>query len=127
MTGRPTLAQLVEYFVATATPAREPVGVNRAATHSNAAVVERMFNRKTGERAQALYNGNFEGLYSSQSEAVLALLNYIAFETDDREQTAQVFEGCALYRESKYANPTPVRCDREDAMRFRSSLPTVVR
>lgn len=97
-------------------------GFDAPQTQSNAAIVERMFNRKSGGKAKALYNGNFSN-YSTQSEADFALLDYIAYETDNREQVASLFEGSGLYRSSKYANRRELLMS-EIAKSFDRKVPT---
>lgn len=63
-------------------------------------IIDKARNCKTGNLFQLLYNGNWEGLYNSQSEADLALCNQLAFWTQkDAQQMDRVFRLSGLYRD----------------------------
>ncbi|MFW6002274.1 MAG: hypothetical protein ACOCQD_02955 [archaeon] len=63
-----------------------------------------MENDRTG-KFEALYNGYWEDKYESQSQAEMALCNYLAMQTDDEEQIKNIIENSGLYRK---------KWDRED-------------
>lgn len=66
----------------------------------DAEIIDRARNCKTGALFQLLYSGNWEGLYSSQSEADLAFCNHLAFWTQkNEEQMDRIFRQSGLYRE----------------------------
>lgn len=54
---------------------------------------------KNGEKFSALYAGNWESYYTSQSEADQALCNILAFYTKDAEQMDRLFRGSDLMRD----------------------------
>lgn len=63
-------------------------------------IIDKARNCKTGNLFQLLYNGNWEGLYNSQSEADLALCNQLAFWTQkDAQQMDRIFRLSGLYRD----------------------------
>lgn len=62
-------------------------------------VVDRARNSKTGNLFQLLYNGNWQGIYNSQSEADLAFCNMLAFWTQKNEaQMDSIFRASGMYR-----------------------------
>lgn len=63
-------------------------------------VIDKARACKTGHLFQLLYAGNWEGVYSSQSEADLALCNHLAFWTQrDAMQMDRIFRTSGLYRD----------------------------
>ena len=71
--------------------------------YSDEEVLERMFNAVNGEKAQDLYNGDYQGYYKSQSEADLALVNIIGFYSRNRVQIKRLFRQSGLgIREKAY-------------------------
>ena len=63
-------------------------------------IVDKARNSKSGNLFSLLYGGSWEGIYSSQSEADLALCNQLAFWTQkNAEQMDRIFRTSALYRE----------------------------
>lgn len=63
-------------------------------------IIDKARNCKTGNLFQLLYNGNWQGIYSSQSEADLALCNQLAFWTQkDAQQMDRIFRLSGLYRD----------------------------
>ena len=71
--------------------------------YSDEDVLERMFNAVNGEKAQDLYNGDYQGYYKSQSEADLALVNIIGFYSRNRVQIKRLFRQSGLgIREKAY-------------------------
>lgn len=62
-------------------------------------IIDKARNCKTGALFQLLYSGNWQGVYSSQSEADLALCNQLAFWTQrDKAQIDRIFRTSGLYR-----------------------------
>lgn len=62
-------------------------------------IIEKARNCKTGALFQLLYSGNWQGLYSSQSEADLSLCNQLAFWTQkDAVQMDRIFRTSGLMR-----------------------------
>lgn len=63
-------------------------------------VVDKARNCKSGYLFQMLYSGNWQGVYSSQSEADLALCNQLAFWTQkNQEQMDRIFRTSGLMRQ----------------------------
>lgn len=75
----------------------------RKSKHFNNSISEllnRAFTSKNGFRIEALYNGNWQSLYNSQSEADQALCNYLAFWLDrDFNDVDNAFSNSGLYRD----------------------------
>ena len=66
---------------------------------SDQEVVDKARNCKTGNLFNILYSGNWQGVYSSQSEADLALCNQLAFWTQrNEEQIDRIFRTSGLMR-----------------------------
>lgn len=62
-------------------------------------IVDKARNCKSGYLFNMLYQGTWQGLYSSQSEADLALCNQLAFWTQKNEsQMDRIFRASGLYR-----------------------------
>ncbi len=67
---------------------------------SDQEVIDKARNCKTGYLFNILYSGNWQGVYSSQSEADLALCNQLAFWTQkDAKQMDRIFKTSGLYRD----------------------------
>lgn len=63
-------------------------------------IIDKARGCKTGSLFQMLYGGNWEGLYSSQSEADLALCNQLAFWTQrNPAQMDRIFKSSGLMRD----------------------------
>lgn len=60
--------------------------------------LEKAFRSKVGPRIQLLYSGDWSG-YPSRSNADLALVNHLAFYTQDPKQLDSLFRNSGLYRE----------------------------
>lgn len=73
--------------------------------YSDEEVLERMFNAVNGDKARDLYNGDYQGYYSSQSEADLALVNIISFYSRFRDQIKRLFHQSALGMREKAYRP----------------------
>ncbi|MFD2446691.1 phage/plasmid primase, P4 family [Bacillus sp. CGMCC 1.16607] len=62
-------------------------------------VLNKMFNAKNGKKIADLFNGSTSSSYSSDSEADLAMCNYLAYWTNgNAEQMDRLFRRSALYR-----------------------------
>lgn len=62
-------------------------------------VIDKARNSRSGNLFNLLYSGNWQGVYSSQSEADLALCNQLAFWTQrNTEQMDRIFRTSGLYR-----------------------------
>ena len=66
---------------------------------SDADIIETLKGGKQANKFNALWQGRWEPLYNSQSEADLALCNIIAFHANDKTQVDSLFRQSALYRE----------------------------
>ncbi len=63
-------------------------------------LLRRAMRAKNGDKFSALWQGNFSSEYPSQSEADLALCNFLAFWTDgDSARIDRLFRSSGLYRE----------------------------
>lgn len=63
-------------------------------------ILERAFCSKQFAKVESLYDGNWQGLYSSQSEADQALCNYLAFWLNKNPSNIdRAFRESGLYRE----------------------------
>jgi len=62
-------------------------------------IIDRARQSKTGGAFEVLYQGQWEGLYASQSEADLAFCNMLAFWTQKNyQQMDRIFRSSGLYR-----------------------------
>ena len=65
----------------------------------DAEIIDKARNCKSGTLFQLLYSGNWEGIYSSQSEADIAFCNQLAFWTQKNStQMDRIFRHSGLYR-----------------------------
>lgn len=64
-------------------------------------IISKASGAVNGEKFQRLYNGDFQTLYPSQSEADFALVDIIAFYTQNRAQIARIFRASALGQRDK--------------------------
>lgn len=60
-------------------------------------VLDLMFSARNGATVEAIFNGRVD--YGSPSEADFALINHIAFYTQDVDQIIRIMKSSALYRE----------------------------
>lgn len=73
--------------------------VEQVVNMSDQEVIDKARNCKTGNLFNILYSGNWQGVYSSQSEADLALCNQLAFWTQrNEEQIDRIFRTSGLMR-----------------------------
>lgn len=68
---------------------------------SDATLLERATNAENGFKFKQLWEGDWTGLYGSQSEADFALVDIVAFYTDNREQIRRMFLDSALGQRPK--------------------------
>jgi hypothetical protein len=66
---------------------------------SDEEVIEKARTGKNRPKFQDLYQGNWEGYFSSQSEADQSLCNLLVHYTKDVEQIDRIFKGSGLYRD----------------------------
>ncbi len=74
-------------------------------TYSDDAIIKQATSAANGVKFTALYKGEWQGNYPSQSQADLALVNMLAFYTKNRNQIVRIFKASALGQRSK-ANRT---------------------
>lgn len=70
-------------------------------TLEDAKIIEQASEASNGDKFQKLYNGEWNDFYSSQSEADFALIDIVAFYTQNREQIARLFRASALGKRKK--------------------------
>ena len=70
-------------------------------TTSDAEIIKIASEAANGNKFQALFSGEFGGLYPSQSEADFALFNMIAFYTKNKNQVVRIFKQSALGKRDK--------------------------
>ena len=93
------------------------------ATETDEQVFNAALNAANGEKFAHLYNGDWQQYYASQSEADFALVDIIAFYSDNRAQIARMFRASGLGKRDKakrddYLNYMLNRC-------FDNKLPPV--
>lgn len=71
------------------------------ATETDEQVIEAATNASNGEKFAALYSGDWQQYYPSQSEADLALIDIIAFYTQNRAQIMRIFRNSGLGQRDK--------------------------
>lgn len=85
-------------YLPTVTPKAEPRQVVEIDL-DDAEIIDKARSCKSGYLFNMLYQGNWQGVYSSQSEADLALCNQLAFWTGRNEiQMDRIFRSSGLYR-----------------------------
>lgn len=70
-------------------------------TTSDAEIIRIASEAANGNKFQALFGGEFGGLYPSQSEADHALINMIGFYTKNKMQIVRIFKASALGKRNK--------------------------
>lgn len=70
-------------------------------TEPDQTIYERGINAVNGQRFLDLWNGNWQDMYSSQSEADFALIDMLAFYTPSRPQIVRLFRMSALGQRDK--------------------------
>lgn len=98
--GTEAIHPLYEKYVKRGSPpARNPPAAQLVDT-SNEVIIQKILNSKQGAKFQDLYNGSWEGLFSSQSEADMSLCNILAFWCGrDADKMEQIFRSSGLYRD----------------------------
>lgn len=72
-------------------------------------VISRALSAENGQKARNLATGNYIQHYASQSEADFALINIIAFYTDNQDQVMRLFRHSALGKRDKAQRDKYVR------------------
>ena len=86
-------------YLPSETPRIMPVERTEIVDFSDEQVIDKARNSRSGNLFNLLYSGNWQGVYSSQSEADLALCNQLAFWTQkNAEQMDRIFRSSGLYR-----------------------------
>lgn len=70
-------------------------------SEDDAAIIARGISAANGDKFKALYNGEWQGVYPSQSEADFALIDIVAFYTQNRNQIRNIFAASGLGQRSK--------------------------
>jgi hypothetical protein len=68
---------------------------------TDAQIIEKASNAANGEKFAALLRGNWQDYYPSQSEADFALVDIVAFYTQNRAQIARIFRNSGLGQRDK--------------------------
>jgi hypothetical protein len=68
---------------------------------SDAEIIEKASNATNGDKFRLLHNGEWQNIYSSQSEADFAYIDIIAFYTQNRNQIARLFRSSGLGKRAK--------------------------
>lgn len=76
-------------------------GEDKPETQSDDEIVAMATGAINGEKFNRLYTGDWQSMYSSQSEADFALVDIIAFYTQNRMQIAHIFRTSALGQREK--------------------------
>lgn len=71
------------------------------AKESDEEVYKRALSAANGDKFNDLFNGNWQYLYQSQSEADFALVDIVAFYTQNRAQIQRIFRASALGKREK--------------------------
>lgn len=77
-------------------------------------IVDMIISASNGEKATKLASGEWEDDYNSRSEADQALMNIIAFYTDNKAQAIRIFRNTQLGKRDK--------CNRDDYMNWTVNL-----
>lgn len=78
-------------------------------TESDEEVCERAYRAANGQKFADLYCGRWEGYYTSQSEADFALVDIVAFYTQNKAQIARIFRASSLGQRDKAKRDDYVR------------------
>lgn len=94
-----TIKILHSKYLPSETPRLEPKKITPV-TMDDQEIIDKARNCKSGYLFNALYEGNWQGVYKSQSEADLALCNQLAFWTQKNEQQMdRIFRSSGLMRD----------------------------
>ena len=69
---------------------------NEPETQNDDEIIKQAESASNGDKFKSLYSGDWQSYYSSQSEADFAIIDIIAFYTQNRNQIARIFRKCAL-------------------------------
>lgn len=75
--------------------------IDKPQTDVDAQIVKMALNAANGEKANSLWRGDWQHLYSSQSEADFALIDIFAYYTQNREQIIRLFRLSGLGQRPK--------------------------
>lgn len=70
--------------------------IDFAQVEDDATILNKASFAENGEKFKTLYQGRYKAYYSSQSEADLAIMNILAFYTQNREQVIRLFRNSGL-------------------------------
>ena len=70
-------------------------------THTDDEICKMAFNAANGQKFYDLYNGDWDDYYESQSEADFALIDIIAFYSENRAQIVRIFRDSELGKRDK--------------------------
>lgn len=82
-------------------PVMYAAGKDQPQTQTDEQIIAMAVGAVNGEKFNRLYTGDFQSLYPSQSEADFALVDIIAFYTQNMAQIARIFRGSALGQRDK--------------------------
>lgn len=74
---------------------------NEPEREDDASIVTKAKDASNGEKFTTLYNGDWQRLYASQSEADFALIDIVAFYTQNRNQIVRIFRASGLGKRDK--------------------------
>lgn len=74
---------------------------NAAETQSDEQIIEQAKSASNGDKFQQLYSGEWNNYYQSQSEADFALIDIIAFYTQNKDQIQRIFRSSGLGQRKK--------------------------
>lgn len=95
-----TIKVLHNKYLPPSTPTIDRTRTVEAVSLDDQEIIDKARACKTGSLFQMLYAGNWEGLYTSQSEADLALCNQLAFWTQkNASQMDRIFKSSGLMRD----------------------------
>jgi hypothetical protein len=64
-------------------------------------IIEQASNATNGEKFKELYNGKWQDIYQSQSEADFAFIDIVSFYTQNKNQISRIFYGSQLGKRDK--------------------------
>lgn len=79
----------------------EEIHESEPETKTDAEVIEQAANASNGELFKSLFNGDISGYDNDESRADLALINIIAFYTDNKPQAVRIFRASKLGKRKK--------------------------
>jgi hypothetical protein len=76
-------------------------GADQEQKEEDGVIIGRAMDAANGQKFRDLFEGNWDRYYSSQSEADFALVDIVAFYTQNRDQIARIFRASALGQRDK--------------------------